>query len=104
MEAFEQHGRAEVVIVPIIADSCHWWDFPRLKDLQALPAEAKAIELDPRYVDAFTNRAHAHENLGQLEEAVKDFHEGIRLLGERIELRKKKIEEIRLEEKMNQKP
>ena len=30
VEAFERHGRAEVVIIPIIADSCHWWDFPRL--------------------------------------------------------------------------
>ena len=44
VEAFERYDRGEVIIIPIIGDSCHWWDFPRMKDLQALPAEAKAID------------------------------------------------------------
>ncbi|HRI61363.1 MAG TPA: TIR domain-containing protein [Saprospiraceae bacterium] len=44
VEAFERYDRGEALIIPIIADSCPWTDYPRLKDFQALPAEGRAID------------------------------------------------------------
>lgn len=44
VEAFERYDRGEALIIPIIADSCPWTDYPRLKDFQALPAEGRPID------------------------------------------------------------
>ena len=55
VEAFDRHSRREVVIIPIIADAFPWWDYPNLKGLELLPANAIPIEDWPTKTKAMTS-------------------------------------------------
>ena len=46
---------------------------------EAIAEYDEAIQLNPQYVDAYTNRGIAHQNLGQYERAIQDYDEAIRL-------------------------
>ena len=46
---------------------------------EAIAEYDQAIELDPQYALAYTNRGNAYAGLGQLQRAIQDFDEAIRL-------------------------
>ena len=46
---------------------------------EAIPHYDKAIQLDPRYADAYSNRGLAYAELGQYERAIQDYNDAIRL-------------------------
>lgn len=78
VEAFERYDRGEALIIPIIADSCPWTDYPRLKDFQTLPT-------DGRPIDDWLDR----------KKAMSSIYEGVK----KIILAKKKKEELQEKEK-----
>lgn len=49
------------------------------KFAEAIVAYTRAIELNPYYADAYSNRGTAKDNLGQYKEAIADYDEAIRL-------------------------
>lgn len=53
---------------------------------EAVAEYSKAIELDPRYVDAYNNRGIVYKRTGQYDLAVADFTKGIALAARDIDL------------------
>ena len=49
------------------------------KNQEALEAFTKAIELNPKYAEAYNNRGIAHLKLGNYQQAIRDYDKAIKL-------------------------
>ncbi|MBK7987037.1 MAG: tetratricopeptide repeat protein [Ignavibacteria bacterium] len=74
-------GKKEITFFPPLGCIYPWWGgFALLGDNYAAIADyTKAIELNPQFAAAYTNRGYAKNNLGDKEGAIADYTKAIEL-------------------------